>query len=468
MKKNERWYVFFVAENHRKQQNANLSQDDTKYSAWFWPRSVTMPHYAPVSPCWSVNWEFFPSSIWNCLVSAWHHRHRHVPRWQVFWNENTDNELENQVSVLVCCIQIFFETEHAIWGLCWCNPMSFWIQLLNFWTYSYAASVFAPVLPQSHRRQEHLPHCGEDTVRWLKTTRNCYNTCHPAEVPCSPEACACACARANARPRSGTLTTWVGFWFSTKACIFFVIVKFFDFLLFFVSPGLHFVSEIVKTIHHTYHVPSPPVYQHVHVPGPTVVKPVRDAWCLGWRWQVTLTGICKWCWWEVDYFSPTFWSSPDLHHFGKLSVLNTIHELAACFRFMSETSKIWNSSRLLPTWGSWLFLKKTLGRGAWRCARSSATATKGAMFWVSSKGRYRDGEDSASWGVFLLLLLWKLGYSSQLLYIEYQCISRRCICCICVWFSPSSNQDFIPEYILKMFGIGQPVFSWIFFLYIWL
>ncbi|CAL1161428.1 unnamed protein product [Cladocopium goreaui] len=33
-------------------------------------------------------------------------------------------------------------------------------------------------------------------------------------------------------------------------------------------------SPIVKTIHHTYHVPSPPQYVHVHVPGPTVVKHV--------------------------------------------------------------------------------------------------------------------------------------------------------------------------------------------------
>eukprot|EP00913_Durusdinium_trenchii_P029569 g27715.t2 len=31
---------------------------------------------------------------------------------------------------------------------------------------------------------------------------------------------------------------------------------------------------IVKTIHHTYHVPSPPRYVHVPVPGPTVVKNV--------------------------------------------------------------------------------------------------------------------------------------------------------------------------------------------------
>ena len=36
------------------------------------------------------------------------------------------------------------------------------------------------------------------------------------------------------------------------------------------------------------------------------------------------------------YFSQTLWSSPDLHHFGKLVVLNTIHELAVCFRCMSE------------------------------------------------------------------------------------------------------------------------------------
>jgi len=35
-------------------------------------------------------------------------------------------------------------------------------------------------------------------------------------------------------------------------------------------------AEIVHTIHHTYHVPSPPDYVKVHVPGPTVVKPVRE------------------------------------------------------------------------------------------------------------------------------------------------------------------------------------------------
>ena len=39
-------------------------------------------------------------------------------------------------------------------------------------------------------------------------------------------------------------------------------------LIFLVRP------EIVHTIHHTYHVPSPPQYVHVHMPGPTVVKPV--------------------------------------------------------------------------------------------------------------------------------------------------------------------------------------------------
>ncbi|CAK9111867.1 Retrovirus-related Pol polyprotein from transposon RE2 (Retro element 2) (AtRE2) [Includes: Protease RE2 [Durusdinium trenchii] len=33
-------------------------------------------------------------------------------------------------------------------------------------------------------------------------------------------------------------------------------------------------APIVKTIRHTYHVPSPPQYVHVPVPGPTVVKPV--------------------------------------------------------------------------------------------------------------------------------------------------------------------------------------------------
>mmetsp|Transcript_3152 Transcript_3152/g.4524 ORF Transcript_3152/g.4524 Transcript_3152/m.4524 type:complete len:785 (+) Transcript_3152:52-2406(+) len=33
-------------------------------------------------------------------------------------------------------------------------------------------------------------------------------------------------------------------------------------------------APIVHTIHHTYHVPSPPQYVHVHMPGPTVVKPV--------------------------------------------------------------------------------------------------------------------------------------------------------------------------------------------------
>ena len=38
------------------------------------------------------------------------------------------------------------------------------------------------------------------------------------------------------------------------------------------------IAEIVHTIHHTYHVPSPPDYVKVHVPGPTVVKPVREPW----------------------------------------------------------------------------------------------------------------------------------------------------------------------------------------------
>ena len=33
-------------------------------------------------------------------------------------------------------------------------------------------------------------------------------------------------------------------------------------------------APIVHTIHHTYHVPSPPQYVHVQMPGPTVVKPV--------------------------------------------------------------------------------------------------------------------------------------------------------------------------------------------------
>ena len=33
-------------------------------------------------------------------------------------------------------------------------------------------------------------------------------------------------------------------------------------------------AKIVKTIHHSYHVPSPPQYVHVPEPGPTVVKPV--------------------------------------------------------------------------------------------------------------------------------------------------------------------------------------------------
>eukprot|EP00435_Cladocopium_sp_Y103_P056687 s1113_g19.t1 len=33
-------------------------------------------------------------------------------------------------------------------------------------------------------------------------------------------------------------------------------------------------APIVHTIHHAYHVPSPPQYVHVHVPGPTVVKHV--------------------------------------------------------------------------------------------------------------------------------------------------------------------------------------------------
>ncbi len=39
---------------------------------------------------------------------------------------------------------------------------------------------------------------------------------------------------------------------------------------------------------------------------------------------------------QVDYIPQTFWTSTDLHHLGRLSVLNTIHELALCFRCMSE------------------------------------------------------------------------------------------------------------------------------------
>ena len=35
-------------------------------------------------------------------------------------------------------------------------------------------------------------------------------------------------------------------------------------------------AEIVRTIHHSYHVPSAPQYVHVHVPGPTVLKPVGN------------------------------------------------------------------------------------------------------------------------------------------------------------------------------------------------
>lgn len=38
----------------------------------------------------------------------------------------------------------------------------------------------------------------------------------------------------------------------------------------------------MHTIHHTYHVPSPPTYEKVHVPGPTVVKPVRKPGTMDW------------------------------------------------------------------------------------------------------------------------------------------------------------------------------------------
>eukprot|EP00913_Durusdinium_trenchii_P000770 g718.t1 len=33
-------------------------------------------------------------------------------------------------------------------------------------------------------------------------------------------------------------------------------------------------APIIHTIHHSYHVPSPPQYVHVTVPGPTITKPV--------------------------------------------------------------------------------------------------------------------------------------------------------------------------------------------------
>lgn len=85
------------------------------------------------------------------------------------------------------------------------------------------------------------------------------------------------------------------------------------------------IAEIVHTIHHTYHVPSPPDYVKVHVPGPTVVKPVREPrdpegvhdspWI--WRFLVnTEVGGCNdedevkiACWWleVLNFFGSEIW-----------------------------------------------------------------------------------------------------------------------------------------------------------------
>ena len=48
--------------------NSKMGKNITKCSTWFWPWSVTMPHYAPLSHYRSVNWKVIHSWIWNCLA----------------------------------------------------------------------------------------------------------------------------------------------------------------------------------------------------------------------------------------------------------------------------------------------------------------------------------------------------------------------------------------------------------------
>lgn len=48
--------------------NSNIGKNITKCSTWFWPWSVTMPHYAHLSHYRSVNWKVIHSWIWNCLA----------------------------------------------------------------------------------------------------------------------------------------------------------------------------------------------------------------------------------------------------------------------------------------------------------------------------------------------------------------------------------------------------------------
>ena len=65
----------------------NKGEDTTSCLTSFWPWTVAMPYFAPVSHCPSENWKFFPFPICSNFGYSLAHQHGHAPRWQVFWIE---------------------------------------------------------------------------------------------------------------------------------------------------------------------------------------------------------------------------------------------------------------------------------------------------------------------------------------------------------------------------------------------
>ena len=64
-------------------------------------------------------------------------------------------------------------------------------------------------------------------------------------------------------------------------------------------------AEIVHTIHHSYHVPSRPQYVRVHVPGPTVLKPVGNLSSSSMMWNMLWR---VWCSPGYQDFAPVMWN----------------------------------------------------------------------------------------------------------------------------------------------------------------
>ena len=92
--------------------------------------------------------------------------------------------------------------------------------------------------------------------------KGCRGQCEMTSQIWSQE-CEGACAGAHADPRSGISLQAFHSEHLTKRrveCWKFTILS---------------LAQIIHTIHHSYHVPSPPQYVHVDVPGPTVTK---QAW----------------------------------------------------------------------------------------------------------------------------------------------------------------------------------------------